>query len=224
MDKATVLQLDFAVRQGGQFFIMGHDDEGLLELVPQFEEELMQFAGVVGVEVAGGLVGEDDLGFVDEGAGHGHPLLLAPRQLGRLVGDPLLEMQEVEQLLRLFQRLLAGEPRDHGRQGHILRGRELGQQMVELEDEADVTVAEVRQRLVLEAADVGALDDDGPAVGAVERADDVQQGRLAGTGRADNRHYLTIPYRQGYLLQDLQAAVGFFDFLDLDHLIRSKTM
>src|SRR3712207_9533473 len=37
------------------------------------------------VEVAGGLVGEDQLGVADQGAGDGHALLLAARKLARPV-------------------------------------------------------------------------------------------------------------------------------------------
>ena len=43
-----------------------------------------------GVEVAGRLVGEDDLGPAGERAGDGHPLLLAAGQLRRSVVEPVL--------------------------------------------------------------------------------------------------------------------------------------
>ena len=51
--------------------VRGHDDGGAgpADLV----EEVDQPAGGVGVEVAGGLVGQDDLGGVEQGAGDGSP-------------------------------------------------------------------------------------------------------------------------------------------------------
>ena len=61
--------------------VRGHDDGGAgpADLV----EEVDQPAGGVGVEVAGGLVGQDDLGGVEQGAGDDDALLLAA---GELVG------------------------------------------------------------------------------------------------------------------------------------------
>ena len=54
-------------------------------------EHLHHFLAMLGVEVAGRLVGEDQLGVADQGAGDGDALLLAARQLARpmlgAVGD-----------------------------------------------------------------------------------------------------------------------------------------
>ena len=52
------------------------------------------------VEVPGRLVGEEELGAIDEGAGDGDPLLLAPGQLGREVVAAAGEPDAREQVLR----------------------------------------------------------------------------------------------------------------------------
>ena len=75
-----------AVGERGQLFVMGDDDESLAEAVAEIEEELVQLLLVLGVERTGRLVGQDDGGIVDKGAGHGDTLLLAARQFGGLVG------------------------------------------------------------------------------------------------------------------------------------------
>ena len=49
------------------------------------------------VEIAGGLVGEDQSGPVGERAGDGDALLLAARKLARPVGQPLGEAERAEQ-------------------------------------------------------------------------------------------------------------------------------
>ncbi len=54
---------------------------------------------VRGVEVAGGLVGEEDLRPVGEGARHRHALLLAPRELRRVVVPAVAEAHPREELL-----------------------------------------------------------------------------------------------------------------------------
>jgi hypothetical protein len=54
----------------------------------------------VGVEVAGRLVGQDDLRLVDQGPGDGDALLLAARELGRLVVGSIGQADEAERLER----------------------------------------------------------------------------------------------------------------------------
>ena len=53
----------------------------------------MQLLGVFGIEVAAGLVGEDDFGGVNRGAGHGHALLFAAAHLAGLVVGPKFNIQ-----------------------------------------------------------------------------------------------------------------------------------
>ena len=61
---------------------------------------------------------------------------------------------------------------------------------MELEDEAQVAVAEVGELLLGEGGDIDAVDDDGAGVGAVECADNLQQGGLAGSAGADDADHL----------------------------------
>ena len=81
----TVAEVDGAVGNGGELFIVGDNDKGLAEAVAEVEEEVVQLLLVLGVEGAGRLVGQDDSRVVDEGAGNGYALLLAARELGGFV-------------------------------------------------------------------------------------------------------------------------------------------
>ena len=58
----AVLHHDGAVGHFGELVVVGYDDEGLAQLFAQQKENLVQLLGILGVEVAAGLVGEDDFG------------------------------------------------------------------------------------------------------------------------------------------------------------------
>jgi hypothetical protein len=65
----------------------------------------------------------------------------------------------------------------------IFEGRELRQEVVELEDEADVGVAVGRVGIDVAARKIPPVDDELSGRRALEKADDVEQGRLARAGR-----------------------------------------
>ena len=139
----------------------------------------------LGVERAGGLVGEDDVGAVDEGPGHGDPLLLATGQLGGPVAQPVAEV----------------ELRDHGRhprrsgvaageiggQGDVLLGGEGGQQVERLEDEPEPVPTQDRALPVREGGQVGVADEHLPRGQRVQAGQAVHQGRLARARRTHDR-------------------------------------
>ena len=91
------------VRRGAG--VVGDHDHRLAELVDDGPEEAQQLGPGLGVQRSSGLVREHDVGAVDEGAGHGDPLLLSSRQLGGPVPQPVAEVKR----------------RDHG--GHPRRVR-----------------------------------------------------------------------------------------------------
>ena len=77
MSDFPVAHVEDAIGDLGGFGVVGDHQDGLVELAAGLAEHLEDSVGVLGVEVAGGLVGEDDGGAVDEGAGDGYALLLA---------------------------------------------------------------------------------------------------------------------------------------------------
>ena len=81
-------------------------------------------------------------------------------------------------------RLGAADPR---REQHVRLAAQLGQQVEELEDEADMPPPQRRQPPLAGAGDALAADLDGPRLGAVEPAEHVQQRRLAGAGAPEHR-------------------------------------
>ena len=134
------------------------------------------------VEVAGGLVGEDDLGPAGQGPGHGDALLLAAGELARPVVQAVGEADGADDLVEpLGVGLAAGEVH---REGDVLLGGEGGHQVERLEDEADPVAAQQGELLLREAAQVGVADEDLARGERVEAGDAVHQRGLAGARRA----------------------------------------
>src|SRR6202035_4754819 len=80
----AVFDVDHAVGVFGDIGLVGYEDDGIAFFVEAVEEGHDLDAGL-GVEVAGGLVGEDDGGVVDQGAGDGDALALTAGELVGLV-------------------------------------------------------------------------------------------------------------------------------------------
>ena len=72
-------------------------------------EEVEDLLAGLGVQVAGGLVGQQQGRVVDQGPGDGHPLLLAAGELGRLVVQAVPQPHPVEQRLGAVADLLVRE-------------------------------------------------------------------------------------------------------------------
>ena len=137
-----VEHVDDAAREVGVGRRVGHHDDGRAFLV-ELAEHAHDLLAVRGVEVAGRLVGQDQLGLADQGAGDGDALLLAARQLRRpmlgAVRDADLVEHSLDPLPALRCRVIVIEQRELD----ILAHRKLVDQVEALEDEADVALARV---------------------------------------------------------------------------------
>ena len=102
------------------------------------------------VEVAGRLVGEDDLRPAGQGPRHGHPLLLAAGELARPVPQPVGAAPSCSTTWS-SQAWSAFRPASAEGQGDVLDRGQRRDQVVGLEHEADVVAAQQGQRLVVEA-------------------------------------------------------------------------
>ena len=118
------------------------------------------------------------------GARHRDALPLPAREGVR---PPVLEPREAdgrERGARARRAGLFGEAADPEGEGDVLLRREDGHELVRLEDEAEPLAAEPRARALVEARDVAPLEEERPGVGRVEKAEEVQERRLAAAGRA----------------------------------------
>ena len=100
--------------------------------------------------------------------------------------------------------------RDQRRGQHVLERRQLGQQVVELEDEAERLVADLIALLGPQVVDAALLEVDPTLVGPIERAEQVEHGALAGARVADDAEELTVAHVEIEAAQDLDL-VGVLD-------------
>ena len=160
------------------------------------------------VEVAGRFVGEHQRRAVGERAGDRDALLLAARQFGRAVVETLAEPERAEQAVGAFDGLRARCAADHLRQHDILARVEIGQQVVELVDEAQGVAAQRGAPVIVEARGFLAGDTDRAFEPAFEQPDRLEQGRLARPRRPEQRDDLARLDRQADPAQDMDGDIA----------------
>ena len=113
------------------------------------------------------------------------------------------------------------DTREIERQAHVLRDREMRQQVKSLEHEAHALAAQQRARGVIERGEVDAVEHDRARVRHVESRDQVEQRRFADAGLAHDRDELAaVDESSETVAQDLaraHAAVGFRYVADEEH-------
>ena len=102
----------------------------------------------------------------------------------------------------------------------VLLGGEGGEQVVLLEDEADGALAEIVALGVGHVGEVASIDGDAAGGGRGEAAEDVEEGRLAGAGGADDGEELAAGDIHGDAVErihvDFADGVGLEEVSDLD--------
>src|SRR5437867_7948881 len=140
------------------------------------------------VQVAEGLVGEQERRLDGEGPGERHAL---PHAAGQLVRIRALEARQVEPLEPRPRALdlLAGIAAEQlQRETDVVDGRPPRQQAVLLEDRGE-HAAEMVEVVVGRPAP----DGDAAAGGPVEPDEEIQEGRLAASGLAHDGHHVALP-------------------------------
>ena len=89
---------------------------------------------------------------------------------------------------------------------HVLQHRQGLNQVVLLEDEADLLVADAAELRVRQLPDVGAVQEVVPPCGDVQAAQDVHHGGLAGAGLAHDGHEFPPLYGEGNPVQGPDLA------------------
>jgi hypothetical protein len=210
-----VLQPDLAAGAGGDGGGVGHEDEGVAALV-EVAEDRHDHGLVDGVEVAGGLVGEDQRRLVDQGAGDGDALLLAARELARQVVEALAQPDAAQ---GLFGFTTVGHAVDVLGQHDVLQRGEIRDQVELLEDEADGALAVAGQLAGRHAggtAEVHTADPHPARARTVEAGEDVEKRGLAGAGRAGDGHPLALVDGQVELVQGPERTEAAAEAFDLD--------
>ena len=93
----------------GDVGVMSDQNNGHAFLFVELPEEFQDFFTGLGVEVAGGLIREQDGGIIDEGPGNGHPLLLPAGELRGFVVQALPQADALQQVCGPLAPLLVGQ-------------------------------------------------------------------------------------------------------------------
>ncbi len=181
----------------GLDLVVGDVDAGGAELLVLLADVDADLGAQGGVEVAEGLVEEEELGASDDGAAHGDALALAA---GEGAGEAVEQGGEAEHGGDLVDALV--DDRGVGlaqleAEGEVVADAEVGVERVALEHHGDVAVAG------LEAGDLAIAEADLAAGDLLEAGEQAQEGRLAAAAGAD---------------QDREGAVGDGDVDALEHL------
>src|SRR3954454_8553684 len=185
VDHLAVAEHHDPVGHCGRRGIVGDHDHRLAELVHGLAQQPQDLLGGVRVEVARRLVGEQDGRPVHEGARDGDALLLAAGELRRAVRQPVAQAHGVDQLVEPGTFGLA--PGQRERQRDVLLGAQHRHEVEGLEDEAEPVAPQPREALVVERAELLAVDDHGARGRPVEPGQQVHQRRLAGARGTHDR-------------------------------------
>jgi hypothetical protein len=217
----AVAHVEDAVGDLGGLGVVGDHEDGLAELAAGLAEHLEDGVGVFGVEIAGGLVGEDYGGAIDEGAGDGYALLLATGELVGAVVKTALNAEHLGEVgeERLVQFFFLGRSKmgDVVSDFYIAHGGERRQEVEALEDKADLGATHFGSLGVGESGEVSAVDKYGAGGGAGKTAEDVEEGRFAGAGGADDGDELAGRDGEADVAEggdfEFAGAIGFAEVL-----------
>ena len=188
---------------------MGHVQRRDAQTRLHLTDLLAQLHAHLGVERRQRLVEQQDGRLDGECAGQGDALLLAARQLVRVVADALGQSDQAEQLLGALAtvdtRLLAHAHAELD----VLPSRHVGEQAVRLEHHAHVAFGGRH------ADEVGAVDQQLSVGRLLEAGHDPQGGGLAAAARPEQRHELARCDRQRQLLERHRRAEHLADTLEI---------
>ena len=150
--------------------VCNHEDgvAGFVQITEDFEDDF--FVGFV--EIAGRLIGEDELGLIDERASDGDALLLAS---GKLRGEMREAISEPDAPEGFGGLMLVGHGVEILREHDVFERREIGDEVELLEYEADFLRAHAIQLGSRDIGDVVSIEPDFAAAGTIEAADQIHQ-------------------------------------------------
>ena len=173
-----------------------------------------------GIEIAGRLIGKDQRRTGHQCACDGDALLLAARQLARLTRQAVAETHALQCLGGAAPSFGAAHTGIDQWCLDVFQCTGARQQVEVLEHEADLAVAQFGELVGVQLSDIAPLQDVAAAVGYVQAAEDVHQGRLAGTRWPHDRDELAglhgqVDAAQGVHVDAVQR-VGLVQFADFD--------
>ena len=153
--EVSVNKLNAAVGLLGDVGIVGDHEDGMasaVELAEQADDDFL--VGLV--EIAGGLVGQNELGLIDQRTSDGDALLLSTRELRGKVREAMPQTDAFEGVGGLR---FVGDAMEVLREHHVFQRVEIRDQVELLEDEADFLGTITDQFVFTEIGKVDAVDE-----------------------------------------------------------------
>src|SRR5438067_1558208 len=195
----AVAHLDDAAAHGGGLRVVRDHDDGLVEAVVHLLKHVQDDGRVLGVEVPRRLVGEDECGLGDDGAGERHALLLAAGKLQGLVVHLVFELEHAKDFappLGVAAAVFAAAVYALG-ELEVALGGERREEVEALEDEADLAAAYVGAARVRGGREVFVVNHNPPRSRREQPAEEVQHRRLAAARRPHDGDELALLHVQG---------------------------
>src|SRR5690606_21783068 len=181
---AARAQRDLACAARGKRRIMRDEHERHAALGGLVKQKVGDLPAGRLVEIAGGLVGDQQLGLGRQRAGNRHALLLAAGKLARIMRGALGKAHRGQLARRDTERV--GMPGKLQRHGDVFERRHVRDQVKRLEDDADIAAAEGGDLVLAAVVEPLARDPDLAGIDPLQPRNHHQQRRLAGAGRPDD--------------------------------------
>src|ERR1700741_468096 len=175
----TVAHVHHAVEVGCGFGVVRDHHDGLAEVLVQPAKHLQHDLRILCIEVSGGLIGKQNFGLVDDGAGDGNPLLFTARHFrGPVIEAPFESEQFCDNLEAVWIKAVTVNVL---RDGDVSPSRERMKQVEALEDKADLVAPQFCALRVRHEGEIVAIDEHAAARRLCQAAYHVKQRRLAAT-------------------------------------------
>ena len=213
---AALVEDDHGVGEGeGLLLVVGDVDEGDAELLVHLLELDLHVLAHLEVQGGEGLVEEEHLGLVHDGAGDGDALLLAAGEGFHVAVLVVGHGHELEDLADALLDLVLGHFLELEAEGDVVVDVQVREQGVALEN--GVQRALVRR----DAGELLAVQEDGTFVRLEEARDHPQEGGLAAAGGTEEGEEFAAADVQVDVLEDLLVAERLGQALDVDDLVHS---
>ena len=216
LDDLALVHEDHAVGHGlGKAHLVRHADHGDAG-VGHLHHHVQHFLDHLRVQRRGGLVKQHDLGLEAQCAGNRHALLLAARELQRVLEGLLGDLDALELLHGFFFGFLLGDFADpHGRERQVFEHGQVREQIELLEHHAHLLADRVNRFDVV--GQLNAVNDQPALLVLFQPVDAADQRGLARAGRAADDDAFALGDVQVNVPQHMEiVAVPLVDFVEGD--------
>ena len=198
--------------------VSDHDDEAIAR---DLAKKVHDLHGRGGVEGTRGLVGEKNLGVVDESACNSYSLHLPAGKLARFLVHMFAKAHFGERIEGAFAALGSPDARERESELNVRKDTLVGDEVVALENETDAVVAVAIPVAVPEVFRRDTVDDEVAGIEVIEAANHVEHRGFAGSGLAEDRDELVVTKRDAHAgKRDLGKGarrVGLGDVVQFEH-------